>query len=72
VIQVGAYADAAKLREVRHKLEIAGFKTYTQVVDSGEGRRTRVRIGPFASKEEAQRMVTKVKGLNLSAAVLTL
>jgi DedD protein len=53
-------------------LEKAGLKTYVHVAQTKEGKRTRVRIGPFASKEEAQKMVTKVKGLNLSAAVLTL
>jgi cell division protein FtsN len=31
-----------------------------------------VRIGPFASKEDAQKTVTKVKALNLTAALLTL
>jgi DedD protein len=72
IVQVGAFSDEAKVKEVRAKLEKAGLKTYVHVAQTKEGKRTRVRIGPFASKEEAQRMVTKVKGLNLSAAVLTL
>ena len=55
VVQVGAFADLAKAREVRTKLESAGIKTYTQDVETKEGKRTRVRVGPFATKEEADK-----------------
>lgn len=72
VVQVGAFADVAKARETRSKLEHAGLKTYTQVVDTKEGKRIRVRVGPFASKADADRAAQKVKGLDLQAAVLTL
>ena len=70
VVQVGAFSDAAKLREVRQKLEKAGLKTYTQVVDTKDGKRTRVRVGPFASQDEADRAASHIKSLALSAAVL--
>jgi DedD protein len=72
VVQVGAFSDAAKAREARMKVERAGLKTYTQVVDTKEGQRTRVRVGPFANKAEADKAVSKIKGLELSASVLTL
>ena len=72
IVQVGAFSDEDKVREVRAKLEKAGLKTYVHVAQTKDGKRTRVRIGPFANKEEAQKTVTKVKALNLTAAVLTL
>jgi DedD protein len=72
VVQVGAFADAAKAREVRLKLEKAGLKTYTQVADSKEGKRTRVRVGPFASKAEADQAAIKIKALDLPATILSL
>jgi len=72
VVQVGAFADAAKVREVRQKLEKAGLKTYAQVADSKEGKRTRVRVGPFASKEEADKAAAKIKALGLTATILSL
>ena len=72
VVQVGAFADAAKVREVRLKLEKAGLKTYTQVADSKEGKRTRVRVGPFASKAEADQAALKIKALDLPATILSL
>lgn len=72
IVQVGAFSDEAKVKEVRAKLEKAGFKTYVHVAQTKDGKRTRVRIGPFSSKDEAQKTVNKIKPLNLSAAVLTL
>jgi DedD protein len=72
VVQVGAYTDEGKVREVRQKLEKAGFKTYTQVVDTGEGKRTRVRVGPFASRAEAEKAAAKIKSLNLPASLLAI
>lgn len=72
VVQVGAYADVLKAREVRAKLKKAGLETYTQVVDSAEGRRIRVRLGPYGSKAEADKVIAKLKKLDLSAKVLEL
>ncbi len=72
VIQVGAYNDAAKVREARQKLEAAGFKTYTQVIDSKDGKRTRVRVGPFESKAEADKSAQKIRKLQLDTAILKL
>jgi DedD protein len=72
VIQVGAYTDATKVREARQKLEAAGFKTYTQVIDSKDGKRTRVRVGPFDSKAEADKSAQKIRKLQLDAAILKL
>ncbi|MDI1339317.1 SPOR domain-containing protein [Polaromonas sp.] len=72
VVQVGAFADADKAREVRQKLERAGLKTYTQVADTKDGKRIRVRVGPFASKADADKAASKIKSLDLPAAILTL
>lgn len=71
VVQVGAFADTAKARDTRLKIEKVGFKTYTQVVETPEGQRIRVRIGPFATKEEAEKVGEKIKSLGLDAAILT-
>jgi len=72
VVQVGAFADADKAREARQKLERAGLKTYTNVAKTADGERTRVRVGPFASRADADKAAAKVKGLSLPAAVLSL
>lgn len=72
VVQVGAFAEAAGAREVRSKLERAGLKTYTHVAQTPQGERTRVRVGPFDNRADAEKAAARVKALGLPAAVLTL
>ncbi|PUA96496.1 DedD protein [Acidovorax sp. 107] len=72
IVQVGAFADAEKAREARTKVERVGLKTYTQVVDTKDGKRTRVRVGPFTNRTEADKAAARIKALDLSASVLTL
>jgi len=72
VVQVGAFADANKAKDVRQRLEKAGLKTYTQVAETKEGKRIRVRVGPFATKAEADNAASKIKTLDLPASILTL
>ncbi len=72
VVQVGAFADAARAQEVRMKVERAGLKTYTHVAETKEGPRTRVRVGPFTTKADAERAAEKIRRLDLPATILTL
>ena len=72
VVQVGAFAEAAGAREVRSKLERAGLKTYTHVAQTPQGERTRVRVGPFDNRAEAEKAAARIKALGLPAAILTL
>ncbi len=72
VVQVGAYTEPDKLREARMKVEKLGIKTYTQVIDSDGARRTRVRVGPFATRDEAQKAAERIKAAGLPAVILSL
>ena len=72
VVQAGTFSDDGKLRETRSKLEKAGITTYTQVIEGKEGRRVRVRVGPFTKRDDADKMANKIKQLQLQPQVLTL
>lgn len=72
VVQVGAFADADKAREARMRVERAGLKTYTQVVETKDGKRIRVRVGPYAQRAEADKVAGKIKSLDLPASILAL
>lgn len=72
VVQVGAFADPAKAREVRLRVERAGMKTYTHVAQTKDGPRTRVRVGPFATRDEAEKAAVKIRKLDLPVTILTL
>lgn len=72
VVQVGAYTDAATLREARARVEKLGLNTYTQVIENDAGRRTRVRVGPFATRDEANAAAARLKAAGLPAHLLAL
>ncbi len=72
VVQAGAFAEAGAAREMRSKLEKLGLKSYTQVVETSSGSRTRVRAGPYATRDEAERALAKAKAAGVSGVVLTL
>ena len=72
IVQIGAFADADKAREVRQKAERTGLKTYVQVVDTKDGKRTRVRVGPFSSRAEAERAAETLKKAGLPGGVFSL
>lgn len=72
VVQAGAYSEPGALRDARQKVEKLGLKTYTQVVEADSGKRTRVRVGPFATRQEAEAVASKVKAAGLQASILAL
>jgi len=72
VVQVGAYNDTERLKAARAKLQKLGYASYTQDVDSATGRRTRVRVGPFNTRAEADAVAARVKTVGLQTAVLSL
>lgn len=72
IVQVGAFADDSAVREARQKAERAGVKTYTQTVETSAGKRTRVRAGPFSSREDADKAAGALKKAGLGGSVLSL
>lgn len=73
IVQVGAFADPEKVREVRRKLEQAGIATYTQTIDWKDGKRTtRVRVGPFDNRADADKAAARIRKLDLPANVIVL
>lgn len=70
VVQVAALATQDKVDELQDKLRSAGISSYTQKVSTGSGSRTRVRVGPFSSKEEADRVRAKLGKLGLNGTLV--
>lgn len=55
VVQLGAFSNAANANALKNKLVENKFKAYTEAVSSPAGTRTRVRVGPYGSRLEAER-----------------
>jgi cell division septation protein DedD len=72
VVQLASYSSLAQAREVRRKVESLGLQAYYQTLDTAEGRRFRVRVGPFGTRAEAERAQKRVASLRFSGRVLLL
>ena len=64
-IQVGAFADPEKVKEISGKLKSARVPYYTEQVPVKSGTLTRVRAGPFSSREAAEASLRKLQDLGL-------
>lgn len=70
VIQVAALASREKVAELQDRLKEAGIKSYTQKITTQGGERTRIRVGPFGSREEAEKVRARLVKLGLSGSVV--
>lgn len=68
VFQVGAYAEPD---DVIAKLKAAQIPYYTEPVATEKGKVTRVRAGPFASRQAAERALRRIKALGFKPGGVT-
>ncbi len=69
VVQLGAFGDPANVAKVRTRVKATGFSSYTEVLQGPKGNQTRVRAGPFASREAAEQAAAKLKHAGLAGVV---
>ena len=60
-IQVGAFGDAASAEKLAGSLRRRGFPAVVSPGTGDAGARWRVRVGPIASREEAERTAARLK-----------
>lgn len=72
VIQVAALATQDKVNDLQDKLKDAGIKSYTQKIATASGERIRIRVGPFASKDDADKVRAKLGKLGLNGTLVPL
>lgn len=69
VVNVGLFAQENNARNALTQLTDADLPASTQSVKTGQGTRTRVRVGPFDTQAEADRAADKVRAMGLDAQV---
>jgi len=69
VVQLGAYKEAANVKQLVAKLKQMGLPSYTEHFDSPQGARTRVRAGPFKSKDAAEKVRERIKSIGVGGTV---
>jgi len=68
-VQVIALADAEKAKQMQAKIAAAGIKAYTEIVKTAKGDVTRVRAGPFATREAAEKAREQLKAIGMNGNV---
>src|SRR5512146_604948 len=71
VVPVAALADSERVKELTSRLAAAKLPYYTERIATDKGKVTRVRAGPFASREAAEKAHAKLKGLGLKPGNVT-
>jgi len=69
ILQLGAYQNAANVKQLVAKLKAMGLAAYTENFESPQGPRTRVRAGPFKSHDDAEKARLKVKKIGVDGSV---
>jgi len=71
-VQVGAFRDEAKLNQARDKLAAAKVVHFTERLESQGGPLTRLRAGPFPTREAAESAQATLKRAGLDGKVVPL
>lgn len=69
IILIGAFSNPANVKQLQTKIGELGIKVYTEPLDSPGGKKTRVRAGPFASRESADKALDKMKRIGVNGVI---
>lgn len=70
-VQIGVYADAANVGKLQDKLAAQGVQTYTENLATAAGPRIRLRMGPYATRAEAEKGLEALKAAGITGMVVT-
>ena len=65
IVPLGAFSNPDNAKQVQDRAASAGIKSYTESLKSPQGEHTRVRAGPFTSRDAAEKARDKLKALGL-------
>jgi DedD protein len=65
-VQLGAFSNADNARQLASKVRDNRFKAYTEVLKTPNGERTRVRVGPYPTRDAAEKARDRLKSLKLT------
>jgi DedD protein len=69
LVLIGAYKDEANVKQLTAKLKQVGVPAFTEHFDSPQGPRTRVRAGPFKTRQAAEQALTKMKKVGIDGPI---
>lgn len=70
-VQLGSFASSANADNLVHQLKAQGFTVYVLSGGTGAAIRHRVRVGPLADRDAAQRAAAKLKALGHGSSLIS-
>lgn len=70
VVQLGAFSEASRASDRHAQLVKAGIRAYTEVIKTPTGDKTRVRAGPFPTRQAAEQANEQVKALGITEGIV--
>jgi DedD protein len=70
VVQVVALSDAGKAKQMQQAILKTGVSSYTEIVKTARGDVTRVRAGPFTTREAAEKAQQKLKSAGFDGKIV--
>jgi DedD protein len=61
VVQLGVFGDAGNVKKVRERIKSQGYNSFTETIKADKGMKTRVRAGPFTSRDAALKARDRLK-----------
>ncbi len=69
LVLIGAFSNEANVKTLKAKLTEQGIKTFSEPLDTPQGKKTRVRAGPFPNREAADKALEKMQRIGVSGVV---
>lgn len=69
LILIGAFSNPANVKQLQTKISELGIKVFTEPLDTPDGKKTRVRAGPFPNREAADKALDKMKRIGVNGVV---
>ena len=70
-IQIGVYSDPANVTQLQAKLKAAGFTSRTEKISTPKGEKIRLRVGKYASRQDAADALTTLNASGMTGMVIT-
>jgi DedD protein len=69
LVLIGAFTNDANVKTLKSKLGEQGIKAFSEPLDTPQGKKTRVRAGPFGSREAAETALAKMQRIGVSGVI---
>lgn len=69
-VQVGVFSKSENAKSVRSKLSKKKLAAFSEQIKTSAGTRTRIRVGPFSTRADAEEALTQVKRAGEKSAVI--